>query len=132
MEESVFNNASNSKKQGDIGLGNAIAFFTSKGYTVSLPLTDSQDYDLIVDVNGTLNRVQVKTTSYKNRHGTFIVNLSTKGGNRSFNTIKKLDHSKIDSLFVLTSEGNRYWIPINSFAGSDSLGLSVHKEQYRI
>ena len=40
---------SNSKKQGDWGLGRAIAYFTLKEYTVSVPLTESQDYDLIVD-----------------------------------------------------------------------------------
>ena len=37
----------NSKRQGNIGIGAAIAWFTVHGYTVSIPLTDSQDYDLI-------------------------------------------------------------------------------------
>ena len=36
----------NSKKQGDIGLGIAIGWFATQGYTVCVPLTDSQDYDL--------------------------------------------------------------------------------------
>lgn len=31
----------NSKKQGDVGLDLAIVYFTSKGYCVSIPLTDS-------------------------------------------------------------------------------------------
>lgn len=39
----------NPKKQGDAGLGVAIGWFTTHGYTMSVPLTDSQDYDLIVD-----------------------------------------------------------------------------------
>jgi HJR/Mrr/RecB family endonuclease len=56
----------NTKKQGDVGLGQAIAWFTRNSYTVSLPLTDSQDYDLIVDKDNVLYRVQVKTTSNKN------------------------------------------------------------------
>lgn len=33
--------------------------FSKIGYTVSVPITDSQDYDLIVD-NGALLKVQVK------------------------------------------------------------------------
>jgi hypothetical protein len=44
----------NSKKQGDWGLGSAIAWFTAQGYTVALPITDSQHYDLIVDIEGRL------------------------------------------------------------------------------
>lgn len=32
----------------------------SKGFTVSAPLTDKSQYDRIVDVKGTLHRVQVK------------------------------------------------------------------------
>ncbi len=51
-------NAKNSKKQGDIGLGAAIAYFTFKGFTVSIPLTDSQDYDLVVDDGHKLSRIQ--------------------------------------------------------------------------
>lgn len=73
----------NSKKQGDIGVGKAIAWFVAKGYTVSIPLTDSQDYDLIVDLAGTLSKVQVKTGTSVNKAGVGMLNLSVKGGNRS-------------------------------------------------
>ena len=68
-------NQSNSKKQGDVGLGMSIGWFASQGYTVSLPLTDSQDYDLVVEIEGVLRKVQVKTSKYK-RDGYFNFNLS--------------------------------------------------------
>lgn len=42
----------------------AIAYFSTNGYTVSIPLNDTQDYDLIVEKNGILQRVQVKATGY--------------------------------------------------------------------
>ena len=41
----------NSKKQGDAGLGQAIAYFTMLGYDIALPLTDSADWDLIVEMD---------------------------------------------------------------------------------
>ena len=63
----------NTKKQGDIGLGQAIGYFTSLGFTVSVPLTDSQEYDLIVDNGFSLNRVQVKRCTYK-RKGNYVLN----------------------------------------------------------
>ena len=91
----------NTKKQGDMGLGVAICYFTGRGYTVGIPLTDSQDYDLIVDFGNDLKSVQVKTCSYKRR--VYEVNLSIKGGNRtSKGTIKQFDRTKCDYLFVVT------------------------------
>ena len=41
----------NTKKFGNIGLGKAINYFLSCGYIVSLPINDSQSYDLIVEIN---------------------------------------------------------------------------------
>lgn len=37
------------KNIGNSSLGIAIAYFTNKNYTVSIPLNDTQDYDLIVE-----------------------------------------------------------------------------------
>ena len=51
------------KEKGNTGLGIAIAYYSSNGYTVSIPLNDTQDYDLIVDKSNVLKKVQVKTTS---------------------------------------------------------------------
>lgn len=39
-------NFDSNKEKGNSGLGMAIAYFTTKGYTVSIPLNDIQDYDL--------------------------------------------------------------------------------------
>lgn len=36
----MFENAINSKKQGDIGMCYAMAYFSKIGYTVSVPITD--------------------------------------------------------------------------------------------
>lgn len=114
-------NATNSKKQGDIGLGHAISYFVSNGYTVSIPLTDSQDYDLIVD-NGIISRVQVKTTKFKSQYGNFKVSLTIKGGNRSYNTVKKFDPNKVEFVFILTNEGTKYLIPSTNLGSSICLG----------
>ena len=37
------------KEKGNTGLGIAIAYYSANGYTVSIPLNDTQDYDFIVD-----------------------------------------------------------------------------------
>lgn len=109
----------NSKKQGDWGVGAAIAHYSKLGHTILIPLTDSQDYDLVVDVEGKLQRIQVKTTTYKNRQGNYTVSLTTKGGNRSYNTIKKMDKAFVDQIFIITKENEIYIIP------SDKIGQSA-------
>ena len=65
----MFENAINSKKQGDIGMCYAMAYYSKLGWTISVPITDSQDYDLIVDTGTNLLKVQVKTTSYEEYPG---------------------------------------------------------------
>jgi PD-(D/E)XK nuclease superfamily protein len=101
----------NSKKQGDWGLGRAIAYFTLNEYTVSLPLTESQDYDLIVDKKK-LQKVQVKTTEQISKKTGFpIVSLRTCGGNRSRQIAKNFDPTKVDAIFVTTVKHGDYFIP---------------------
>jgi len=80
----------NSKKQGDAGLGQAIAYFTSQGYDVALPLTDSADWDLIVEMESGLKRVQVKTSYQLAESGIMMFSASVKGGNMSFNKPQKM------------------------------------------
>ena len=40
----------------------AINYFTCQGYTVSLPLNDTQWYDLVIEKEGILQTVQCKAT----------------------------------------------------------------------
>lgn len=117
----IFSECLNSKKQGDIGMGYAIRYFSSNG-TVSIPLTDSQDYDLIVDINDSLKRVQVKTTGQKNKEF-FKVTLCTKGGNKSRYNIKQFDNKKMDILYCLTSDGKEYIIPTSEIDNKYSIAL---------
>ena len=91
----------NSKKQGDAGLGQAIAYFTMLGYDVALPLTDSADWDLIVDMGDELKKVQVKTSSQLSKTGIMKFNCDVKGGNQSFNKpSKKIQDQKWDLIFL--------------------------------
>lgn len=46
--------------KGDTAVAQAISTFTKMGYDISLPLTESASYDLIVDVGKKLQRVQVR------------------------------------------------------------------------
>lgn len=102
-----------SQAQGNIGMGRAIAYFTSKGNTVSLPLNDCQDYDLVVDIDGALSKVQVKTTRYKAPSGNYIVSLVSSGGSKGEIYHRVVD-SSCDLLFVSSEDGEDYIFPVEN------------------
>lgn len=95
----------NSKQKGDLGVVAAIQYYVSRGYSVSLPLSDAQRYDLVVDVSGILYRVEIKTSAI----GKF--SLRTLGGNRSWNgtTIKKLSSDDCDLIFLYNCSTGDMW-----------------------
>ena len=121
----------NTKKQGDIGLGDAICYFTGLGLTVCVPLTDSQEYDLIVHNRFSLSRVQVKRTTYK-RKGKYQVSLTVKGGNRtSKGKVKGFDKSKVDIIVASTPEG-LYVIPVCELNVKSLIALGNSYDRYRV
>ncbi len=113
----VFDNAENTKKQGDIGESRAIYEYTRLGWVVCKPLCDSAKYDLIIERDGILKRVQVKTSHLKSS-GVCEVGLRTTGGNQSFHTVRNREENDYDELFVLINTGDCWIVP------SDKLGIN--------
>jgi len=119
----------NSKKQGDVGLGFAISYFTKCGYCVSIPLTDSQNYDLVVEMFGGLKKIQVKTTRFM-RRGSYQANLKVCGGNKSGNSIKNFDNTSVDFVFILTEDSTMYLIPSIDINSRCSISLNESRSKY--
>lgn len=119
----------NTKKQGDMGLGAAIFYFTNLGQTVSVPLTDSQDYDLIADFDDSLQKIQIKTCNFKRKY--YEVNLSVKGGNRSsIGHIKKFNKLNCDYLFIIVNHFDKYLIPTKELEPKFNLVLGPKYLKY--
>ena len=117
----------NSRKQGDLGTGFAIPHFLSHGYTVCVPLSDSQPYDLIVEKDGTCYRVQVKTCFKKNKRGKYCVELRTVSNTRGKKLeIRQLSKSDFDFLFVLDGDGKMYLFPSSDVDGLRCMTLSLY------
>ena len=125
----MFEKAINSNRRGNIGMGYAIAKLTELGYNISIPVTDSQDYDLIADLEGVLLKVQVKTTSYKDKKSEYyMVALRTK----TYNKLKSFTDSDCDLLFVLTESGQMYLIPKNEIKVRNGLTLTTEFDKYSV
>lgn len=110
----------------------AISYFTSIGSCVSVPLTDSQDYDLVVEHNSKLYKVQVKTTRHKGKSGYYTATLRSCGGNRSRDNFKKFNKSNSDLLFILTADNKMYVMPSISVFVTNAITLNKDKEKYKV
>lgn len=115
--------------KGRAGLAMAIAYFGSNGYTVSLPLNDTQDYDLIVDKNNVLQKVAVRATGCVSKYGKYQLSLRCFGGTNGGLYGNVLESSS-DLLFCLRADGLKYLIPIEDIPQRSSLTLTNCPSKY--
>lgn len=102
-------------------------WFGRHGGRVFVPVTHSPDYDLLVDLHGCVQRVQVKTSSCRVRDR-WDVSICTRGGNQSWNgLVNVFSAERCDLLFVLVADGRRWCIPAGDVAGGQGLILGGPK-----
>ncbi len=91
-----------------------------RGFNVSIPTYPASKYDMILDHNGTLNKVQIKTTSVltsENRLNFKITGFS----NTKYKT------SEVD-IYILVTPSNELYIVPNKFIKAKSLRLYPSKK----
>lgn len=121
---------STNKEKGNTSLGVAIAYFSSNGYTVSIPLNDTQDYDLVIEKENTLQTVQVKSSSCKNNAGNYQVALKSCGGTKG-NTYKTFVNTKVDLLFIFLEDHSIYLIPRADLSNTSTITITSKYSQYK-
>jgi len=119
------------KDKGRTSLGISIAYFSANGYTVSIPLNDTQDYDLVIEKDGILKTVQVKSTACKSKYGKYQVALKSCGGTKG-KTYKTLIDTKVDLLCVITDNIAIYVIPVKNINNRSTLNLCEKYNKYRV
>jgi Tfp pilus assembly protein PilP len=111
------------KDQGNLGEATAILYYAQRGCRVSKPLFENCPYDLIVD-DGTLKRVQVKTSRCKTPGGRYQVNLRVFGGNRSgTGKVKKISADEVDVVFVLVEDGRTFELDAKALDGQSRVSV---------
>jgi hypothetical protein len=116
------------REQGDRGEMAAAAWYAAQGGYVFWPLGHCRDYDFVVDLDGALRRVQVKTSGCEIRPARFQVTLATRGGNRSWSGhVKTLDASRFDELFVVLRDGRRWRLQAATVDGKKGIVLGGPK-----
>ena len=95
------------QEKGRAGMSLGIAYFGANGYTVNIPLNDTQWYDFVVEKDGAFYTVQCKATGSKDNTISMRSTGGTNGG--TYDTV--LNHP-VDYLFCLDKEMNMYVIPV--------------------
>lgn len=95
------------KDKGRAGMALGIAYFGANGYTVSIPLNDTQWYDFVIEKDGVFQTVQCKATGTENN----VINMKSTGGSARKVYDSVLNHN-IDYLFCLDSACNMFVIPV--------------------
>jgi PD-(D/E)XK endonuclease len=112
--------------QGDVGVATAILHYSRQtGTTVSVPTTEHCRYDLIIEDDRGLSRVQVKTSSFNARSGVYEVQLRTNGANYTTkNRSVKISCNEVDLVFILTGNGHAYEVPSKRLEGMTTVSMS--------
>ena len=121
------------KEKGDLAVAQAIGYFMTNGYEVCLPIGDKRPYDLVVELDGTLSRVQIKYAGWYSGDQKYKAALRTMGGNQSYHTAKKYDENDFDLLFVYVENGRKFLIPWSQLVIRNSLSIEAGKyAQYEV
>lgn len=94
---------------GRIGLSMAINYFTVNGYTVSIPINDTQWYDLIIEKDGIFKIVQCKATQTEKGE----ISLRSTGGTKGTVYDNVINHPELDYLFCVNKDLDCWLIPVS-------------------
>ena len=118
--------------QGNIGLGKAIEYFSSHSIPVSIPLNDTQKYDLVADFNGGLQKISVKTSRNKKHNSSYEVLLKRSGGSSGNSKIKLFDNNDCDYLFIYTADESLYLIPSIEITATNAICVGNKYTEYKV
>jgi len=92
------------KLKGDIAEQEVVLFALKQGWGVSIPVGDRLPYDLILDVHGSLVKIQVKSAWFDQKKGNYVVdNRRIKTNQRSI-VRNKYSNSDFDFAVVFIEE----------------------------
>lgn len=116
------------KHKGDIGVTKVIADLTEKGFNVSIPLSEHLKYDLIVEKEAKIKRVQVRFTS--SVKGAIPVKLKSSWSDKKGNHITKREKSDYDILAIFCPETMCvYYLKDEDFSNSSQVTIRLEKSK---
>lgn len=116
----------------------ATAWFMERGYTVCVPVEPAL-YDLVVDSDEGLVRVQVKSTISRDKKGRWLVRIhrmaydsSVKRTSNGARTRCVYAPGEIDFFFIVTAGGDNYLMPLAVTRGATTLTLDSKYAAFKV
>lgn len=106
------------KDKGRAGLSMGIAYFGANGYSVNIPLNDTQWYDFVVEKDGKFYTVQCKATGSAENS----IDLRSTGGTNG-SVYDNVKNHPLDYLFCLDKNMNMFLIPGQDLPNNKSISL---------
>ena len=114
-----------SKQKGNLTELQCITAFIEQGCGISIPYGDNSKYDFIVDFQGKLYKIQVKTSSLKDNNA---INFSCRSTHVNCNGVKNERYSKDEIDFFATYwKGKCYLIPVEECSVTKTLRFTPPK-----
>ena len=95
------------KDKGRAGMSMGVAYFGANGYTVNIPLNDTQWYNFVIEKDGVFKTVQCKATGSSNN----ALSIKSAGGTSGTVYDSVLNHP-VDLLFCLDGQANMFVISV--------------------
>lgn len=106
------------KDKGRAGMSLGIAWFGANGYTVNIPLNDTQWYDFVAEKDGKFYTVQCKATGTADN----VISLRSFGGTAG-TQYDLVGNHPLDFLFCLDKDAHMYVIPASEIGQAKSITL---------
>ncbi len=113
------------QEKGDLGLVCVIADITKQGFAVSLPVSESRKYDLIVEKDNICKTVQVKYA--KIYRGSIVISLRSVWTNGSGYQTRKKKKSDFDIIAVYCPNTDQaYYLRGSEMSSGNAVNLRVN------
>ncbi len=115
-------------EKGDIGLTKAIYELTTQKYSVSLPISESKKYDLIIEKDNICKTVQVRYSKISERIPSIVIKLASGWSDKQKNHIIKRNISDYDILAVYCpNTDSMYYLEAEEFKNGTTINLRIEK-----
>ena len=118
------------QKKGNLGLVKAITDLTEKDIAVSLPISESERYDLIAEKNNICKTVQVRYTGLHN--GRIEIKLKSVWTNSEGYQVRNRQQNDFDILAIYCPDTQKnYYLDASQFKNGNSITLRVEKPKVK-
>lgn len=120
----------------DAALGKAMGWFLGRGHVVSVPTTPTS-YDLVVETNSGFKKIQIKTTTRRERSGAWAAQIVKRPydatlpvGAAGKRRAVPYNEGEVDYFFIVTGDQSIYIIPFGVVRGLQGISLGQKYTKY--